>query len=270
MKKRNQAPDKEDKTTQKTAQQEARRGLIEIEVPLPDALRRSAERGAKKLGISTSLFVEQAIREHIPRVQAAKSVNHNAAARDLMISRRRADLLSALARELKADPREIGENAIESYLLFIEKCPNLAEAQPRFVAGEALFAVMPNGELYDRLDEACAIYDLNRDSVVDTAIGAYLDMVLHYETGSPLRESTLRSRGSSESETIEFILSRAGENARATFGKLVMQISSQPFAQACTEFDALRELTMHHPSLKDERIALEMIAEGAARLEVNK
>jgi hypothetical protein len=134
------------------------------------------------------------------------------------------------------------------------------------IVEEGYFFGRDAGELYDRLDEACVIYDLNRDSVVDSAIGAYIDQVLHYEPGSPLRESTLDWRGSSKPENIEVVLSRAGENVHSLFRKLVGQISAQPFAPACSEFAALRELTMHHPALKNERVALEMIAEGAVRL----
>lgn len=47
------------------------------------------------------------------------------------------------------------------------------------------------------------------------------------------------------------------------FGKLVQQISAQPFCQACTDFLALRALVSHHPSLKSEREALEMIGSGS-------
>jgi predicted transcriptional regulator len=185
--------------------------------------------------------------------------------RDISISRRRADVLKRLAKEINAEPKEIGENAIESYLVFIEEFPHLAEAQPRFVAGEAAFSIAPSGKLYDRLDRACGIYDLERDSVVESAIGAYVDLV-SLDKAQELRALTLSYRGSMDPENIAWILSRAGEDVRPMFDKLVEQISSQPFAQACTELSALRELTMHHPALKDERIALEMIAEGAARL----
>ncbi len=81
-----------------------------------------------------------------------------------------------------------------------------------------------------------------------------------------LRELTLSYRGSSDPENIAFILSEPCEHSRSLFGKLVDQIYAQPFAQACNEFSALREMTMHHPQLKSERVALEMIVEGANRI----
>lgn len=188
--------------------------------------------------------------------------------REILISKRRADVLSRLAAELKVDPKEIGENAIASYLLFIEKRPDLAEAQPRFVTGKSVFAVAAAGDLYDRLDHTCEVYDLDRNSVVDSAIGAYLDLVLQDESSSAAsRELTLSWRGSSDPENIEFILSQATEDARSLLAKLVNTISVQPFEQARHEFGALRDLTMHHPAFKNEREAFEMIIEGAARLE---
>jgi hypothetical protein len=90
-------------------------------------------------------------------------------------------------------------------------------------------------------------------------------MVLR-EASPKMRELLLSRRGSSDLENIAFILSAASENARSLFDKFVHQISTQPFGQACDEFGALREMTMHHPSLKKEREALEMITQGAARL----
>jgi predicted transcriptional regulator len=264
MKKHNQI---ERKNSRGSSTSQGKKPKMErIRVPMPLALKEAVERGARKLSISPSKFLEQAIREQLPRVEVA-IVKSRRVARDIMISKRRADVLSRLALELRADPKEIGENAIESYLLFIEKRPDLAEAQPRFVARESVFAISAAGDLYDRLDHACEIYDLDRNSVVDSAVGAYLDMVLRHEDGSSAREFLLSCRGSSDPENIECALSQAGANVRSMFDKLVGQISAQPFAQACAEFSALRELTMHHPSLKKEREALEMIAEGAARLE---
>lgn len=204
-------------------------------------------------------------RKSSSRAGDRQSESTSRVATDIAISKRRFEVLYQVAREVKADARKIGENAIESYLDFIEKFPYLAEAQPRFVHGEAIFAVLPTGKLYDRLDEACAIYDLNRNAVVDSAIGAYLDMVLRHEEPT-MRENILSYRGSSDPENIAFILSLVDGSARTMFDSLVAQISSRPFAEACNEFNGLRELMMHHPGLSRERHALEMIVEGFGRL----
>ena len=233
---------------------------------MPLALKEAVKRGARKLSISPSEFLERAIREQLPRVETAIVMSQRVP-RDILISRRRADIFFGLALDLKADPKEIGENAISSYLQFIEKFPSLAEAQPRFVRSEAVFAVLPTGDLYDRLDEACAIYDLDRNSVVDSAIGAYLDLVLSCDNAAS-REFWLSCRGSSDPENIACILSRAGENVRLMFTKLASEIFAKPFAEACVEFGTLREMMMHHPGLRDELEALEMIVEGANRIAV--
>ncbi|MFZ1219412.1 MAG: hypothetical protein WAO00_08965 [Chthoniobacterales bacterium] len=50
------------------------------------------------------------------------------------------------------------------------------------------------------------------------------------------------------------------------FTRLVREISTKPFADASIEFGQLREFIMHHPGLRNEREALEMIVEGAGRL----
>jgi predicted transcriptional regulator len=262
MKKQNQI-ERKNSSGRSTSQGKKPKTLIRV--PMPLTLKEAVERGARKLSISPSQFVEQAIREQLPRVEGA-IVETRRVPRDILISKRRADVLSRLALELKADPKEIGENAIESYLLFIEKRPELAEAQPRFVGRESVFAISAAGDLYDRLDHACEVYDLDRDSVVDSAIGAYLDLVLRHECCSASREFILSYRGSSDPENIEFALSQLSNDARSMFEKMIEEISSRPFSQACNEINALRELTMHHPALKKEREALEMIAEGAARL----
>jgi hypothetical protein len=311
MKKRNQAPKKQGKTTQKTAQQQARSGRSKIDVPnipkdwkevahidfcgfldrdceeriiykTPEgdlkAARSSSNHGLEAIEDvqrdQVTLWIQECVVPEefsadfsLPR-RPTKSDQHESRrfSRDIMISKRRADILGSLARELKIDPKEIGENAIASYLAFIEKFPHLAEAQPRVVRMEAVFAPLAAGPLYDQLDRACAIYDLDRNSVADSAIGAYIDLVLRHERAQGSREFMLNCRGASDPENICFILSRPSEHARSMFDKSVQQISSQPFAQACTEFGELRELMMHHPALKTEREALEMIVEGASRL----
>jgi hypothetical protein len=186
--------------------------------------------------------------------------------REVLISRRSGDVLKQLAAELKADARAIGENAIESYLAFIEKRPELAEAQPRFIQKDWVFAVAPTGDLYDRLYESCRIYDLDPGSVVDSAIGAYLDLVVSHAKNDAMRELTLSYRGSSDPENIEFVLSKMSESASSLFDQLVQQIAQRPLADACDDLSALRELVMHHPALKKQRVALEMVAEGGRQL----
>jgi hypothetical protein len=263
MKKQNQIERKDSRAS--SASQAKKPKMQRIRVPMQLALKEAVERGARKLNISPSKFLELAIREQLPPVEAA-IVKSRRVPRDILISKRCADVLSRLALELKADPKEIGENAIESYLLFIEKRPDLAEAQPRFVARESVFAISAAGDLYDRLDHACEVYDLDRDSVVDSAIGAFLEMVLRYQHSPASREFTLSCRGSSDPENIEFVLSQLSNDARSMFDKMVAEISTRPFSDACNKLSVLRELVIHHPGLKNEREALEMIVEGANRL----
>jgi hypothetical protein len=265
MKKQNQI-ERKNSSGSSTSQGKKPKTVL-IRVPMPLALKEAVERGARKLSISPSKFLEQAIREQLPLVEAKIGKSSKIISRDIMISRRRCQVLAELAATLRTTPKEIGENAIESYLLFIEMFPDLAEAQPRFVRPEMVFAPLAAGPLYDQLDRVCAIYDLDRNSVVDSAIGAYLDLVLRHEQHSISRDFTLSCRGSRDPENIHFVLSTPlGNDARSLFDKIVGQITSRPFSDGCNEFNALRELIMHHPALKTEREALEMIAEGAARL----
>jgi hypothetical protein len=90
MKKRNQAPDKKSTISKNMAQPKARTGLVEIEVLLPNPLRRAVERCARKLRISPSRFFELAIRKQLPRIETATGELQRVS-RDLMISERRAD-----------------------------------------------------------------------------------------------------------------------------------------------------------------------------------
>jgi hypothetical protein len=261
MKKQNQAPTKDGKTTQNSRQQKARAGLMEIAVPMTGTLRRAVERGAKKLNISPSRFVEQAIREVLPVVTAQHAAQQNF---EILISQRRSSLLHDLAKKIQIDPVLIGTNAIKSYLACVEEYPHLAEAQCRFVRTDALFTLSPDPQLAVSISEACEIYDLDRNSLADTAIGLWIDAALSDD--SMFRAASLESKGEMDPHQIAYRLGKLSEGADMMFGKLVQQISAQPFYQACGDFLALRGLVSHHPSLKTEREALEMIVEGANRL----
>jgi hypothetical protein len=183
---------------------------------------------------------------------------------EILISKRRLSLLRDLARKIHTDPVLIGMNALESYLAFVEEYPHLAESQPRFVRAEGLFTTQLPAQLADKISEVCSIYDLDRNSLVDTAVGLWVDIA---SSETPIhREAHLESKGGMDPHQIAYRLGQLPKEADTMFGKLVQQISAQPFYQACSDFLALRGLVSHHPSLKTEREALEMIVEGANRL----
>lgn len=181
--------------------------------------------------------------------------------RDLCVTRQCRDALYSFAIEkFIGDPFTIAEKAILKYIKFIEDYPHLAEAQPRAKNCNALLIRRPAQELSDQLDYMSFIYNLDPNQVADSAISVYLEFAsVHprFVQGDP---------GAIDPAQIACVLSRPSEPARVSFESAVAGIKSQPFDHVCDKLKGLLELTMHHPGFEQERVALEMIVEGAERI----
>lgn len=250
MKKTNQAPNQEAKTTQKLAQSKAARRRIKVIVP--SVLKRKLITGATRAKVSLTKFCEAAIRE---KLQQKKGFEQ------LLIPDYRLDQIISLADRLGADAGFLAERAINSYLDFVEQYPQLAQTQPRFVHGASVLVVQPT--VFERLDYLCVMFDLDRTSVADSALRVYIRRAEHSAIDFELAKA---DPGGIDVEQIAYLLSQATSPAQCMFAKVANHYSNQDFEGACGDLGALRELVMYHPDLQREREALEMIVEGANRL----
>ena len=184
--------------------------------------------------------------------------------REIHISAVAKKFLVQIGKRLNADPREIGERAIGSYVKFVEKNPTLAEAQRKFVHCDALLGCIPESRLR-QLSRVCTIFHFDADQVADTAISAF---VIYAAQRTGELEKLLKDEpGSMDPESIEYILSLPSEAASSFISTSADLYFREPFIEARTKLAGLLELTRHHPGLRKEAEALEMILEGANRLE---
>lgn len=200
---------------------------------------------------------------------ASRSAQQNRAARtfELSISTRRKELLLELAKESNCDPTLISRNAIRSYLDFVDKFPDTAQAQARYTKCDATLMWAPQDDLFDRLTMMCEVFHFDHASICDLAIGVFIDLTLKKAKFSQsLRDLHVKERGKMDPEAIFCMLSKLSDEARSFFARIAGNFVDQPFRVACRDLADLREIVMHHPGLVDETRTLEMIVEGSHRL----
>jgi hypothetical protein len=184
--------------------------------------------------------------------------------KEIQISLQCRDGLCALAARIGiVDRMKIAAPAIRNYLDFIEQYPTLAEAQPRYAnCTESLF--LDEQPLSERLARICGIYSLDHGQVANSAISVYLEWARRQQ--GAFGQLVTANPGDILPEQIAYLLWRPSQSARNYFDEAVAKFPQLPFDATVERARALLGLIMPHPGFEKERIALEMIIEGASRL----
>jgi hypothetical protein len=185
--------------------------------------------------------------------------------RELLITEDTKCRLQSLAITLGCDPMRIAERAVESYLDFVQKFQQLAQAQPRLKRCDALL-LLPQ-KLMDALDNVCAIYHLEANQVAESAVAVYADFAEWEENRHFFHELGTADPGGIDPENIAYLLSKASSSASAAFERILSEVTTHPFNESIGLFYELLELTKHHPGFEQRRAGLEMIVEGAQRIQ---
>lgn len=185
--------------------------------------------------------------------------------REILISSRCKESLDVLAARFKIDPLKIAAGAIRNYLSFVEQNPSFAQAQPTFCDCDALLGFFdPKQRILAKLDLVCETYNLLPAQVISSAIKVYSEYAERQK--GELRQLVEKYPGEIDPEQIAFLLSEVTRPVIDLLDETVANFRQLPFEKALNRMKALLGLMTHHPRLEKQRIALQMIVEGANQL----
>lgn len=182
------------------------------------------------------------------------------------LTRETKDALGPLALALNCESCRIVEGAIRGYLDFAND-HDLAWQQPRFKNCDEILHDAIGAKLANKLCVFEQTSGLAYDQIAEIAVRIYIDFANEQRSRFPgLLPLLVESPGEIAPEQIEYMLSRVSRSARSAFQRAVTDARSCSFDEACERLRGLLDFTTHHPGFEQERIAVEMIVEGAARI----
>lgn len=186
--------------------------------------------------------------------------------REIHISLSCRDNLDRLAIGLGVDALVIAAAAIRNYLDFMEKYPAIAKGQPIFTDCKALLGFFdPKQPLLVRLDHICEDFALSPTQLITNAINTYV-IFARRQSGELRAQLIKRNPGEIDPEQIAHLLSQPNQPESTFYNETVSGFVNLPFQTAIQKARGLLGLIAPHPGFAKERVALEMITEGADRL----